>query len=195
MNLWISPADVREFGHLDGTQFRYSDNAISSNIRVAQTYIERETGRFFDQRGVQTITLTSNGAAVVPIPDMSAVTAVTLQSAPLVSSSSYWLIEDVRHSGIYVAVQLRAFRTSPYWANPEWFDRGLDLPLGGGQYSSLPNDLALTGTVGWANIPADVLHAVKLYTVGLTLEYVEKPVELADVCYNYRRGQQAVLVG
>lgn len=212
MSLWISAQDVRDFAEVDYTTGRYSDAALGSNIQAAQAFLERATSRQFEVQAATTKTFTSNGLAVVSIPDLTSATSVTLQGATLVADASYWLLPDVRNSGVYVAVQLRPFGSlrPGYLANPEWFDRGLDLP--GGSTSSLPNDLAVTGTWGWASKPYDVLAGVKAYATwlakrgdavlagavqdpsGAVLDYSLVPIEMQAAITSYRRGSQAVAV-
>ncbi len=215
MNQWITAADVRTFANIAGTTGRYSDAALGSNILTAQSLLQRRSGRQWETQTALAKTFDTEGAAQLPIPDLLSATSVTLNGAALVANESYWLIEDTRHSGVFVAIQLRVFehqyRAGPwYLANSEWFDRGLDLPPYVG--SGTPNDLVITGTWGWSAVPYDVLHATKVLAGWLTkrgdallanavqlpdgsvLDYSSWPPEAQDVVREYARGAQAVVI-
>lgn len=166
MNLWLTPADLRIFMETDRTTGRYADAPLGSNIRAAQGFLERQTGRRFDT-GSGSITLSSHGRAVVSIPDLRSVTSVTLQGATLEADASYWLLPDAKHSGVYVNVQLRAFG-GDYRSNPQWFDRNLDQPWYR-EGSGLPNDLVITSSAwGWDSKPDELLIGVKALAAWLT---------------------------
>lgn len=212
MNQWISAANVRTYANLDGTAGRYSDAAIGSNIRAAQTMIEQRTGRTFESSSGTRYFTTENRAAIA-IPDLRGVTAVTLNGTALTANETYWLLPDPRWSSIYSAIQFRPFGRSRerwYLSVPDWFDRGLDSSLTYGT-SSLPNDLAVSSTTwGWDPVPDDVLHAVKVLAAWITkrsdallgnavqtpdgtvLDYSQMPPEVAAVISTYRAGEQAV---
>jgi hypothetical protein len=214
MNLFLPASDVRTFANITGSTGRYSDASIGSNILAAQSFIQRETGRLFEQRDAATFTFSTDGRAQFALPDLRSATSVTLDGSALVADESYWLIPDGKQSGIYVAIQFRAFDTGdPRWYlhSSEWWDRGYDSPRPGGASGS-PNDLVIVGNWGWAPAPWDVLHAVKVlaswYTKradallanavanpeGAILDYSQLPPEVADCVRTYRRGQQAVAV-
>ena len=169
---FVTVESVREYMALNDpnvTSSKYSSGTIGSNIRAASWYLERATSRYFGNRTATTLKFTTNGAAYVLIPGLRTSTSITLQSAALVADSTFWLVPDLQQSGVFTAIQLRAFgnRTDgPWWlSNPEWFDRNLDSPWypgnrGGG--TSLPNDLSITGDWGYTDIPEPVLHATKV---------------------------------
>lgn len=213
MNPWVTADAVRDYVNYKGSaNGRYSDGAIGSNIRAAQLFFEREASRQLEVV-TESRTFTTHGAPQIAIPDLSSVVSVTMQGTTLVEGTTYWLVPDVRHSGVSVAVQLRPFgRGGSYRSNPEWFDRNLDSRLwqAGG---SLPGDLVIDGTWGWADKPDDVLVAVKAYAawllkradaglanavadpMGNVSDYSQVPVEMASAIRAYRRGEQAAIVG
>ncbi len=211
MNLWITPADIRQYVDTGATTGRYSDSALGSNIRAAQGMIERETGRQFDTQTGVTKTLNSNGQAVVSIPDLRSATGVTLQDSALDSNQTYWLLPDVRHSGVYVAVQLRSYG-SDYRANPQWFDRNLDSWWWRDGGYGLPNDLTITGDWGWTEKPMDLVIGVRALAAWLSkradallagavqnpdgsiLDYSNWPDEARSAVRLYKRGVQMVAV-
>ena len=110
-----------------------------------------------------------------------------------------------------VAVQVRLFG-GDYRSNPEWFDRNLDQPSYLSRRSSLPNDLSITGTWGWASKPDDVLLGVKALAAWLTkradavlagavqnpdgsiMDYSRWPEEARAVVDLYRLGTQVTAV-
>lgn len=166
-----------------GTTSQYSSATIGSNIRAASWTLEKATSRWFNDRPAVTWTGTSNGRAQMFIPGFRTVTAASIQTAPLVSNASYWLLPDVQQSGIYTGLQLRAFTSAgrdpsrPWLANPNWFDINADSPYYpanyGGAYgqSSMPNDIVITGDGGYlaANLPEPLLHATKVLAAFYTL--------------------------
>lgn len=165
MNLWLTAADLRLYLGTEQATGRYSDAPLGSNIRAAQGMLERETGRRFDT-GSGTVTISTNGKAVVSIPDLRSVTSVSLQDTPLVASETYWLLPDAKHSGVYVNLQLRPFG-GDFRGNPQWFDRNLDQPWYNG--GSLPNDLVIVSDAwGWDSKPDELLIGVKALAAWLT---------------------------
>lgn len=211
MNLWIAAADLRTYLGLSDSAGRYADGPLGSNIRAAQGLLEARTGRQFEVQAATTKVFTTNGAAVVPIPDLASASSVTLQGAALVADETYWLHPDSRQSGVYVALQVRPFGGA-YVANPEWFDRGLDIGWRQRTATSLPNDLAVTGTWGWASKPDEVLLGVKALAAWITkradavlagaaqlpdgtlMDYSRWPEEARAAADLYRRGAQATAV-
>jgi hypothetical protein len=147
---------------------------------------------------------------------------VTQQGTTLVVDESYYLIPDPMQTGLYTAIQFRGFGSRSYGygylSNPEWFDRDLDrLWARGWDWSySLPNDVSITGTWGYAeaNLPDALRHATKVlaafYTKrpdsvlasiattveGTTLDYSVLPPEVQTFIDNWRiSGPQVVAVG
>lgn len=174
-SLPIDAAQVRAYLDVTGTSGAYSDAIITSNIRAAAAFIERETGRQFENQPATTKTFTTNGAGSVDIPDARVITSVTLQGATLDLDASYWKITD--NKGAYTTIQLRPFgsRTgSGYLANPQWFDRNLDRDYFRYGYTSLPNDLVVVGDFGYNPYPHDFLLAVKV----LAGWYTRRPASL-----------------
>lgn len=218
MTAFIAVQTVRDYIELQASSSsKYTDGAISSNIRAASAFLERRTGRQFERQTTTTKVFTTNGRAAVTIPGLSSASAVTLQSSTLVLDSTYWLHVDAQQTGVYTSIQVRQFGTWDYRSNPEWFDRNLDSPYWRrGYYSSLPNDLSITGT--WGLLPADypepLLHATKVlaawYTKrpdsilanvaitpdGTALDYSAVPPEVGDFIAAYKLdSDQVVTVG
>lgn len=210
MNLWLTAADLRDYLGTSQTTGRYADAPLGSNIRAAQGFLERQTGRQFDVQTGVTKTLSSDGRAVVSIPDLRTATSVTLQGAALVANESYWLLPDARFSGVSVNLQLRAFG-GDYRSNPEWFDRNLDQPW----YApgvGLPNDLVIVGDWGWTSKPDELLIGVKALAAWLTkradavlaggvvdqsgnvFDYSQWPAEAQAARKLFLRGEQLVSI-
>lgn len=182
---FVSVASVLEYLQLNspGTTSQYSAATVGSNIRAASWTLEKVTQRWFNDRPAVTWTGTSNGRAQVYIPGFRTVSGVTIQTAPLLSGSSFWLLPDAQNTGIYTGLQLRAFVSGgrnpsmPWLANPNWFDINADSPWyppnygGGYNQSSMPNDLVVTGDGGYtaANLPEPLLHATKVLAAFYTL--------------------------
>jgi hypothetical protein len=213
-SLPISEQQVRDYLDLEGTTGKYRNELIASNIRAAASFIERETGRQFEPQTNTTKYFTTEGRAALRIPDLRTATSITLQGAALTADESYWLIRDSQ--GSFTTVQFRAFGTGhgsrSYLSNPEWFDRNLDRDWNRYGYSSLPNDLVITGNWGYDPPPWDFLHAVKVlaawYTkrpasvlanVALTpegteLRYSDLPPEVSGFINSWKLGTVAVAI-
>lgn len=209
MDLWVTPHDLRLYVGTGLNADRYGDALLGSNIRAAQTFLQRETGRQFEVQNATTKTFTSHGQAVVQVPDLRNVTSVTLQDSEQTANETYWLLPDTRHSGVHVAVQLRAYG-SDWRSNPQWFDRNLDQPWWRTYGGSLPNDLVITGDWGWTSKDDDLLIGVKALAAWLTkradavlsggvltpdgnlMDYSRWPIEAQSARTAYMRGQQMV---
>lgn len=220
--MFVSVPEVRAYLDLNspGSSSKYSDATISSNIMAAGWTLEQACGRYF---GAQTLTLkfSTDGRAQMAIPGLATATSVTLQGTALVADSTYWLLPDDQQSGVYTGIQFRAFRNAGagarWWlGNPEWFDRNLDSPFYPGNYGSgttLPNDLLIAGTWGYATLPDPVLLATKAlaswYTLrpdallsgarytpdGNVFDLSRYPTEVAMFIAAWSGGEQAVLIG
>lgn len=208
MNLWLSAADLRDYMGVSTSTGRYSDAALGSNLRAAQGLMERRTSRQFDEQGATTKTLSSDGKAVVSIPDLRTATSITLQGSALTADESYWLLPDTRHSGVFVNLQLRTFG-GDHRSNPQWFDRNLDQAWYHVGYG-LPNDLVIVGDWGWTSKPDDLLLGVKSLAAWITkradavlagavqnpdgsiLDYSQWPIEAQTAVAVYARGEQLV---
>jgi hypothetical protein len=220
---FVSAADVRGYLELNSSAStsKYTDGAISSNIQAASTFLERATGRWFAERLATTYVATSQGATALAIPGLRSATTVTQQSTTLVADESYHLIADTMQTGLYTAIQFRGFGTRSYshgyLSNPEWFDRNLDREWARGwdwRYS-LPNDVEITGTWGFADadLPYDLRHATKVlagwYTLrpnsllanvsvtpeGANIDNSTLPTEVQAFIASWRIGTQVVAVG
>ena len=219
--MFVSVQDVRDYLSLNapGSDSKYSDATISSNIRSAGWTLEQACGRYFGQ---QTLTLkfSTDGRAQMAIPGLATATSVTLQGTTLTADTTYWLLPDDQQTGVYTGIQFRAFRrgpvNQPWLGNPQWFDRNLDSPFYPGNYGlggTLPNDLVITGTWGYASIPDPVLLATKALAAWYTLrpdallsgnrftpdgnvfDLSRYPTEVGQFIADWKGGEQAVLVG
>lgn len=156
MSQFATAAELRDFMEITGTSGRKSTTNLDLLLGFASDWLERRTGRVITASASNTPrTFTTNGNAYTIIPDLRAASSVTLQSAPLTADSTYWLIPSRQAPSIYTGIQTRPWGSGqPYFANPEWFDRNLDSPRAA-NWSSLPNDLVVTGLWGWTTTPAE----------------------------------------
>lgn len=166
-----------------GSTSQYSSGTIGSNIRSAAASLEKATQRWFMDRSTTTWTTTTNGRAAVYLPGFRSISGVTLQTAPLYDSQSFWALPDAQNSGILTGLQLRPFTSQSrdpgarWLANPNWFDIAADSPFypanygGGYNLTSLPNDLVVSGNGGYtdANLPEAFLDAVKIWAAFKTM--------------------------
>lgn len=222
MTAFVTAADVRGYLELNSvaSASKYTDGAISSNIRAASEFIERRTLRQFADV-TATKLFTTQGRTSLTIPGLRTASAINLQGAGLIADTTYWLLPDSQQSGVFTGIQFRGFSTryqaNGYLGNPEWFDRDLDLLWRKGwNLYSLPNDLSIAGTWGYTDstLPEAVRHATKVlaawYTkrpdsilanVALTpegsvLSYSDIPPEVADFIEGWRlSSDQVVTVG
>ena len=174
--MFVSVQAVRDYLSLNapGTDSKYTDATIGSNIRAAGWTLEQAIGRYL---GTQTLTLkfSTDGRAQMYIPGLATATSVTLQGTALVADQSYWLLPDDQQSGVYTGIQFRAFRRAgddPGWylGNPEWFDRDLDSwRMQYGMGGTIPNDLVIVGDWGYIDIPDPALLATKALAAWYTL--------------------------
>lgn len=237
MNLVISDQDVRDYLELNspGSASKYTTATIGSNILAAQSTLEKATHRFFADHSEFLTTpwaATTLLRAQVAIPAFRSFTTVTwggtTQTVGLpgaTSGASCWAIPDAQQTGVYTALQFRAWRVDndgPWWlADRLWWDKMLDSPFfpgnwgGGYAYTSMPLDLQISGAAGYAagTEPPAFLHAVKVlasfYTMrpasiladvaitpqGGVLNYSQLPAEVRDFVAGWAAGEQAVSVG
>jgi hypothetical protein len=170
---FVTTQDVRDYLNIEGVgPMKYSDALIGSNIRAASSFLQKATGRQFENQTGVTKTYTTNGAAAIKIADLRTATSISLQGSELDADESYWLISD--NHGVNTTLQFRAFGGgSSYLSNPQWFDRNLDRAYYRGT-GSLPNDLVITGDWGHDPLPDDLLHATKV----LAAYYTRRPSSL-----------------
>lgn len=169
--LFCTPESVREYMSLEGASTsKYSAATLGSNIRAAGAFLERRTHRYFGDRTAQTLKFTTNGSIFMALPGFRSVSSVTRAGATLTEDESFWLVPDAQQTGVYTGIQFRGFQQGPgsWWLHsPEWFDRGLDFapPGGGNGETSLPNDLIVTGDLGYeddGDFPEEMRHATKI---------------------------------
>lgn len=211
--MFIQPSDLRAYLATQLSTGRYSDATLSSNIRAASSFLERESARQFEAE-TGTKTFTTHGRAQFLIPDLRSATSVTKDGSVL-DPGSYYLLPDRYSTTVYTAIQFRVFQPSPggpWWLHDsQWFDKGLDIG-GGGSWASLPNDLVIVGEWGWADLPAELMHATKILSAYYTLrpdsvlsgvsvsndgtfrDYRELPPEVQTFMRDWQLGQQMVAV-
>jgi hypothetical protein len=195
----VTTTEVRDYLELNtpSTTSRYSDASIGSNILAAQDYLERRTGRFFVDRPAMTWTIPGATMlrAQVAIPGFRTFTSVTWGGSALIvgfaagDNASVWALPDTLNSGLFLALQFRAWRADSdrpwYLADSNWWDKLLDSPYypgnwgGGYAWTSMPDDLIVTGNGGYAQgtEPYFLRHVVKV----LASFYTQRgPTILAD---------------
>jgi hypothetical protein len=217
MPSFVTAEDVRLYLNIAGrtSTTQYGDTAIGSNIRWASSFLQRRTGRQFEEQNGVTKTFTTEGRASLAIPDLRSVTAVNSQDVALTANETYYLIPDRMNNGVYTAIQFHAFGGGgrSYLSNPQWFDRNLDRDwrrYGSGY--SLPNDLVITGDWGWDPLPDELLHVTKvlagwaikrgdavlaggtLTPDGNLLDYSQLPPEVKAFIVEWSIGEQAVAI-
>jgi hypothetical protein len=218
--MFVSVQAVRDYLSLNapGTDSKYSDATISSNIMSAGWTLERMCSRLFGDV-TKTLTFSTDGRAQMAIPGLRTATSVTLQGTALTADTTYWLLPDAQQTGTYTGIQFRAFARpggDPRWylGNPEWFDRNLDsIYYNMGLHSSLPNDLVIAGDWGYVagTEPDPVLLATKALAAWYTLrpdallggmrftpdggafDLSRYPTEVAAFISEWRAGEQAIL--
>jgi hypothetical protein len=172
MATFVMPAQVRDYLNITATTGQYSNELIGSNINAASAFLQRRTSRQFEFQGSNTSkTFTTEGRAYLTIPDLRVANSVTLQDSTLTANESYYLIPDRMNTGVFTAIQFRAFGTYNYRSNPQWFDRNLDSWLYSRVEGSLPNDLVIVGEWGHVPLPSELLHA----TVVLASYFTKRP--------------------
>lgn len=171
MATFVSASQVRDYLNITATTGQFSTGMIGSNVNAASDFLQRRTHRQFEWQGSNVRKVFSTeGRSYLTIPDLIAATSVTLQGATLVANQSYWLHPDRLQTGCFTGIQIMPFGRRNFLANPEWFDRGLDSPLGG-YYGTTPNDLAIEGQWGHIPLPDELLHA----TIVLAGYYTKRP--------------------
>ena len=230
--LIISTQAVRDYLDLNSppSQSSYSDATIGSNIRSALDFLEHRTGRFLHDLPATTWVIPGATMlrAQVAIPGFRNFTSVTWGGAALTvgfqagGSASCWAVPDLLNSGIYVALQFRAWRADsdrPWWlSDGRWWDKALDSPFypgnwgGGYAWTSMPDDLVIVGDGGYetGGEPDNLLHVVKVlagfYTMrprsiladvaitpaGGILNYSRLPSEVVDFIADWKLGGDQV---
>jgi len=196
MNYIVTAGQVRDYLVLNspGSTSKYSDETVNSNIRAAQSKLERDCHRFFyDHPGV-TWAGTTLLQATMAIPGFRTFTSVTWGGSTLsvavpgdgnASPSAWGLLEPTEGvEDLYrlvVGLQFRPWRVdndrSWYFADSLWWDKALDSPFypgnygGGYAWTSMPNDLIIVGDGGYTpgHEPDAVRQAVKVLAAWYTL--------------------------
>jgi hypothetical protein len=191
----ITPDVVRTYLALNPTpsQSKYDDDTLGQNVIDATAALERACGRHLVDRPGADLVFTTMLRAQVAIPALRVPASVTWGGSILnpQPNGAYWLIPDALQTGVYVAIQFRAFRVDDpgapwYLADRLWFDKALDSPFypgnygGGYAWTSLPNDLEIVGDWGYypGLEPGDLIRAVRALAAFDTV----RPISiLADV--------------
>jgi hypothetical protein len=214
MSQFATAVELRTYLDTSVSTGRYATTNLDFLLQAASDTLERATGRVITSSASNTArTFTTHGRAIVTIPDLRAVSGITLGGSSLTVDETYWLLPSPQAPDIYTGVQVRAFRNmGPNWylAYPEWFDRNLDNYRWGS--SSLPNDLVVTGLWGWTTTPApwklatmalagyflkhgDALLAGAAQTPeGAILDYSQYPSEAQRLIADWSLGEQLVMV-
>jgi hypothetical protein len=140
-----------------------SDDALLASVASnASVTAERDTSRIFAVSSNVTHYYSTDGAASVTIHDRpynDAGRLVTWNGVTQTEGSGYWMLQDRRNPEVSITIQLRHYDRTGEWykADPFWWDKNLDQI---DRRGSVPNDLAITGTVGHPSVPLDVKQAV-----------------------------------
>ena len=214
MSQFATAAELRSYLDVQSTTGRASDTNLNLMLQAASDFLERATGRLIASSPSNTQrTFSTMGQASITIPDLRAVSGMTLQGTTLVADSTYHLIpsrqQPVTGDTIYTGVQFHAYSRWDYRSNPEWFDRNLDQWRWPAGYS-LPNDLVITGLWGWANTPPQwklatlvlagyeykrpdsLLANVSITPEGGVLNYGDMPPEVAELIAMWKLGEMVV---
>ena len=216
MTAFITASALRAYLELNAvpSSSKYDDGTLGSNIRAASSFLQRRTGRQFENQTSTTKLFTTHGRASIALPGLRTASSVSLQGSALTADQTYWLQPDSQQSGLYTGIAFRAYGRSSYLSSPDWFDRNLDrLWERYGGYYSLPNDLSITGDWGYTDPPDELMHATKVlaayYTKrpdsvlasvattveGTTLDYSSLPPEVTEFIAGWSIGEQVVTVG
>lgn len=216
MSAFVTAAELRSFLDVSGTTGRASTANLDILIGAASDFLGRATGRVITSSASNTTrTFTSHGRASLTIPDLRAASTVTLQGTTLTLDSTFWLLPSPQAPDIFTGLQLRPYASLDYRSNPEWFDRNLDqLYARWGRYSSLPNDVVVTGLWGWTSVPNQwklatltlagyeykrpdsLLANVSITPEGNVLDYGQLPPEVRELVEGWKLARdQAVSVG
>ena len=220
MAAFVPVSAVRDYLGQTSTTGRYSDANLGSNIRAASGFLQKTTGRQFEQQDATLKTFSTYNRAIVHIPDLRSVDSLTLDGSALEANETYHLLPDRRSSGIFTAVQFRipdtTWNHAWYLADSQWFDKGLDLRKWSG-YTSEANNLLITGDWGYLtgsepSMPEELLHATKIlaawYTLrpdsvlanisvspdGVVSQYGQLPPEVVSFLAEWSLGEQATAI-
>ena len=80
MPSFVAVSEVRDYLGQSSTTGRYSSANIGSNIRAAPGFLQKSTGRQFEQQDGTAKTFTTYNRAIVHIPDLRSVTSLTMDS-------------------------------------------------------------------------------------------------------------------
>ena len=174
MPAFVSIASVRDYLVTQDTNGQWSDGMIGSNIRVASAFLQRATGRQFEEQTATTKFFSTLGRAAITIPDLRSATSVTLNGNTLTLDESFFLTPDRFTPSMSVGVEFPSLRSpTDYRSYPDWFDRNYDAPLTryrlGIGNGGLPNNVGVTGDWGYLVIPDEVQHATKVLAAWYTL--------------------------
>jgi hypothetical protein len=211
MSQFATATELRDFMELTGTTGRKSSTNLDLILQFASNWLEKKTGRIITATASNTAyTFSTNGAPFISIPDLRLASGVTLQGAPLVADSTYWLAPSRQDPAIHTGIQLHAWGQQGYLGNPEWFDRNLDSARVRA-YGTLPNDLVITGLWGWTTTPpewklatlamamyvyghADALFSsAKATPEGNLFDMSRLPVEVKILCEEWEIGTEIVI--
>jgi len=211
---FVIPSQVRDYLNEQALTGSWSDAQIGSNIRAASANLQRWTGRQFEAQTAASKTFTTNGQAVIHIPDVRSVSSVSSHGSPLTVDEGYWLVPDRYDQSVAIGMTFRVVNSGqdPLWYlhDSQWWDKGLDLYHR--SWASSPNDLVVVGDWGWDPLPEPLLHATKVlagyYTLrpasiladvritegGAILSYRSLPQEVQDFVTDWRIGPMAVMI-
>ena len=217
MTLLVTAQQVRDY--IDNvsstTSNQYTDATISSNIAMAQSFLENATGRHIAPRSWTSQApwlYTTMNFQSIPLPGFRTITSVTRSGATLTANAGYWLTPDVQQTGVFTRMAFRAATSQDFWpgtpgtpygpwvTNPLWYDYAFDSPFApqnvGANYwlTSMPRDLEIVGESGYdvtigadayGGPPSIALMAIRAKAAWLTM----RPSSiLADVAISPQGG-------
>ena len=238
----VSPQDIRNYLELADPgagpptgKTKYEDAMLYGHIAAANSYLEHETHRYLADHGTVTWATTTLLRAQVAIPGFRSFTNVSW--GPVGGTVNYnvsipgdgtsgplYAIADELATGVYVALQQRPWRVDNenwYLSVNDWWGKSMDSPffpgnLGGGYaWTSVPNDLQITGPAGWlygsgpdayrhallilacffTKRATSILADVAITPSGGVIRYSRMPDEARVFIDSWKLGEQASSVG
>lgn len=159
----VTLEQLKTYLGLTGAQ---DDLLLASVASNATRVVEAETGRYFAVASNVTRRYSTDGQTSLVVHDMpysDATRTVSLDGTDLTQDDGYWLLPDRRTRGeereVATTIQLRHYDVGTFRHGHGWFDKNYDSP----RYLArgTPNDLVITGTVGWPDTPLDVYQMTR----------------------------------
>lgn len=167
---FVDPQVIRDYLQVTGVTGQWSNSLIGSNVAAASNNLQNWTHRQFEPQGSNTAvtkSFSTAGMASVTIPDLRAVTTMSLNGSDLVANETYYLISDRNQSGVFVGIEFPGARRT--WSpGLNTFDINYN-HMRWGRYDTLPSNLSITGVWGHFPYPPELLHATTVLAGYYTL--------------------------